>query len=119
MNFQGTVVIRKTKNNQITIDALEDMESETMEWKKFLMLSLESSFQESCTISWREFREEILVHKAPTTEKQALWGRISGVISLWKEKVESDYYSVEMFYIGRKKQTCNKRRDSSALLTKA
>lgn len=84
------------------------MESEIMEWKKFLMLSLESSFWESCTISWRELREEILMHKESTIEKQALWGRISGVISLWKEKVESDYFYVEIFYIGRKNKPVTK-----------
>lgn len=64
MNFQGTVLIRKKKTNQTTIDTFKDMESEIIEWKKFRMLSLESSFQKSCTISWREFREEILMHRA-------------------------------------------------------
>lgn len=54
------------------IDTLKDMKSAIIEWKKFLMLSPESLFQESCTISWKEFREEILMHKEPATEKQGL-----------------------------------------------
>lgn len=71
MNFQGTKR-RKKKTKQPMIDTLKDMKSAIIEWKKFLMLSPESLFQESCTISWKEFREEILMHKEPATEKQGL-----------------------------------------------
>lgn len=71
VNFQGTKR-RKKKTKQPMIDTLKDMKSAIIEWKKFLMLSPESLFQESCTISWKEFREEILMHKEPATEKQGL-----------------------------------------------
>lgn len=53
-------------------------------------------------------------------QSQPLKNKLSeGGFQELSEKAESDYYSVEIFYIGRKKQTCDKRRDSSALLTKA
>lgn len=100
MNFQGTVLIRKKKTNQTTIDTLKDMESEITEWKKFHMLSLESSFQKKL------YNQLERVQRRDThAQSQPLKNKLSeGGFQELSEKAESDYYSVEIFYIGRKKK---------------